>query len=77
MRIFQNVNQIMMNLVWKKSGRKPMIGGLPTDTFLSLSRALRTHSTVFRNSLKEKIKHVLSGVINDDTIENISLCLDA
>ena len=54
----------------KKTGRKPLIGGLSSDTFFTLSHTLRAYSDIICYLLDEKkFYFVLPGNINNDRIE--------
>ena len=63
-------SQNMANGSKNAPGRKPLIGGLSTDTFLCLSHTLRAYSDFITHLLDvKKFKFVLSGFSNNDRIE--------
>ena len=58
------------NAVKKKPDRKPIIGSLSRDTFLSLSHTLRTHSPLIKCLLLDKkFECALPGHMSNDRIE--------
>ena len=54
----------------KLPGRKPLVGGLSTDTFLTLSHTLRCYAEFIAHLVNQKkCRYVLPGFSNNDRIE--------